>query len=121
MQRRVRISGLLFLAAAIVATILTLWRPIDGYSGLVLLLVYGEDTEWAGGYTNRGFRSTQVGMQRDQIHAILGPPLTTWQFIDGFTTEYWTRSPSGGDHRQRGFVFEGDIAIEKVSGFWTHD
>jgi hypothetical protein len=118
MRFRLRRLFLLTAAVALAVSILFRWWPIDGVFGNLLAFVSPEDTVYAPGYTNEGFRAARVRMRRKEIHALLGPPLYTWDNGGGITVEWWTRSPSDGDFRERAFVFNKDMSIEKISGYW---
>ena len=110
----------LFLMTAVFAIAFTAYRnwPIDGVGGRMLSIVIGEDTVWANGYTDDGWRTVHTGMSVAEVHALLGPPLYVWNNDGTETVHWWTRSPSDSDYRQRAVIFRGDKAVEKISGYW---
>jgi hypothetical protein len=96
-------------------------RSIDGISGNLLEVVFpeDEDTEWAAGYTDNGFRAVSVGMTRKKVYELLGKPLYTWENYGGAEiVEWWTRSPADTNFRQRAVAFQGDRVVEKVGEYW---
>lgn len=120
---RFRLRSLFWVVSilAVVSALLGLWmRSIDGISGNLFALLLPEDTEWAPGYTDEGFRAARAGMTRREIYALLGPPLYTWENYGGAeVVEWWTRSPEDGHYRQRAVIFHGDKAVRKVGQFWV--
>jgi hypothetical protein len=114
--------GALFLLTVLGALALSAYRywPVEGIFGYGLSVVFGEDTEWAGGYTDEGWRVVRIGMNEADVHSLLGPPLyVVWDRGGTVTTHWWTRSPSNGDYRERAVVFFGDKSVEKISGYWV--
>jgi len=103
------------LLTAVVALVFSApyWWPLDGIVGNLLSLSVKEDTVYADGYADASFRAARIGMKRDEIYALLGPPLYAWGNV-----EWWSRSPADTHYRERAFVFEGDTTVEKISGFW---
>lgn len=95
------------------------WRPIDGIEGAILSLFLREDTVWAEGYTNDRFRAVRIGMKRDEVYSLLGPPLYQWHNASGEVVEWWTHSPDDTHFRQRAIVFQGDRARRKIARFWV--
>jgi hypothetical protein len=67
---------------------------LDGLHGIVLSVLLRQDTAYAGGYTDRAFRSIQVGMTDGRVRTLLGPPLVvTWSYrpaqLQGCTMVYF--------------------------------
>ena len=116
---RFRINSVL-LFIAVVAMGLCAYRlwPIDGLIGNLFAIFNDEDTVWADGYTNEGWRSVAVGMKRDEVYALLGPPLDTQPTGVAGTLECWTRSPADTDYRRRDLEFSGDRIVHKWSEYW---
>jgi hypothetical protein len=63
-----------FLAVAALALWFQSWS-LDGVQGVFLTTVLHQDTAYAAGYTDRGFRSVRVGLNEAQVQSLLGPPL----------------------------------------------
>lgn len=79
--------------------------PIDGIGGVVLGLFWKEDTVYAPGYSDRGFRRVEPGMTQAQVHGLLGPPEKSWETsrkdaISEFG-ERWSHSPGDTHFRSR--------------------
>ena len=78
-RRRAAILATAFATAALAAWFQR-WS-LDGVQGLVLTAVLGQDTAYASGYSDRAFRSVRVAMTQEQVHSLLGSPLTvTWSY-----------------------------------------
>jgi hypothetical protein len=115
----------LFLVTALVAVGLTAgvalyrWQPLDGYGGTVMAAVWGNNTVWAPGYTDAGFRAVRIGMKRSEVYALLGKPLGTYPTSGGGVTEYWTQMGPDTDcsvyHRH--VTFQGDVVVTKLAEF----
>lgn len=97
------------------------WQSsVNGLPTLIWLCIYGEDTEWAADYTDEAFVSVTRGMTRGQVHELRGEPLFTEETQGGAElVDWWTRSPSDSNFRQRAVVFRDDRAVEKVSEYWV--
>jgi hypothetical protein len=113
----------MLLFTAVVAAGLTLyrWWPLDGVAGILGPLLFGDDTVWATGYTDAGFRAVRVGMSRTEIYAILGPPFYATPNGTGQVAEDWTVLDSSPDADCNLFVrqiwFQGDTATSRVAEF----
>jgi hypothetical protein len=60
-EMRFRLHSLLqFTALVAVGLTLYRWWPLDGVMGSVGLLAFGDDTIWAKGYTDSGFRAAKA-------------------------------------------------------------
>lgn len=54
---------------------------LDGLDGLLLGLLFGDDTEYSTRYTDRSFRRVKVGMSQEAVRELLGSPLIeTWHY-----------------------------------------
>jgi hypothetical protein len=103
---------------ALAVYILFHWWPIDGISGNLFAYISSEDTVYADDYNDDGFRSIHASMTRDQVNALIGQPLGSADDVPRQTREWWTRSPSDGDYRERAVVFEQVTVVEKIGQFW---
>lgn len=95
----------------------------DGVEGLLWGLFWGEDTAYAAGYTDAGFRQVTVGMTRTQVHNLLGPPLQRWSFapdIHGADNgERWSHSPGDDSYRIRVVRYRGNVVVRKQTEFYV--
>lgn len=94
------------------------YSPIDGFQGLIWRTVTGEDTQYAAGYTDRGFIQVTNGMSRDQAQGLLGPPLNVWTNQDNSIGARWSKIPSDGNYRCRALLFTNSIVTEILSEFY---
>jgi hypothetical protein len=95
------------------------WLPLDGVSGILGPLMFGNDTQWAQGYTDSGFRAARVGMTREEVYKFLGRPLDLSSDC-GMVVEHWTvLDPSRVDCNLfvRDIWFQGDTVVKKVAEF----
>lgn len=77
------LSGMVFLGAA-------LWAGPEGY----FLLYPAIDTRFAAGYSEANFRKVQPGMSKDEVLALLGPPLNDvshqgWSYSEDGAFPFW--------------------------------
>jgi len=91
---------------------------IDGLEGLIFGLLLKEDTEYASGYTDAGWRSIQVGMTQADVRAVLGEPLQVWQNRSGSVSMRWSRSPGSTNYRSRVLLLENDRVVKKHAEFY---
>jgi hypothetical protein len=112
---------LLFTAVVATGLMLYRWWPVDGVAGILGPLVFGDDTVWATGYTDAGFRAVRIGMSRTEIYALLGPPLHVMPTKTGQVAEGWTTLDSSPNAQCNLFVrqiwFQGDTATSIVAEF----
>jgi hypothetical protein len=111
----------LFLITALVAVGLMLhrWWPVDGFGGIIAV-VWGDNTVWAPGYTDAGFREVRIGMKRSEVHALLGEPLESHPQTGGEVIESWTTMGTTSfdcSIHFRCVTFKGDVVVEKVAEF----
>jgi len=103
---------------ALVAGAMFRWWPIDGIGGIVWRVLLEEDTVWASGYSEDGFRGVRIGMKRSEVHKLLGPPIKSGQW-DGQLWEHWTYSPADTHYQIRDVVFEDDVVVRKIGEYWV--
>lgn len=119
----------LLLITALVAVVLLLgvklyrWQPLDGYTGS-LWAALGDNTVWAPGYTDAGFRNVKIGMKRSEVYALLGQPLGTYSDPGGKVIESWAAMGELTESNNydcsvhiRHIAFQGDVVVEKVAEF----
>ena len=101
---------------------LHLWM-LDGLDGLILSMILEEQTEYAPGYTDRGFRDVKVGMSENKVYALIGDPLDEWTINQGkaVKSKYaaWSNSPMDTHYRRRIIGLENDRVVEVTSDFWV--
>jgi hypothetical protein len=96
------------------------WWPLDGVSGAYYFRTHPDQTVWASGYTDVGFRAVRAGMTRKEVYALIGQPLETRDDVCGkvYTTQSWIRNPDDAAYwRYRMVTFVGDTAIGTYSFF----
>jgi hypothetical protein len=107
----------------------------------VARLMAGYDTVYAPGYSEQGFDAVDVGMSREEVLAIVGPPISVsavsesfvvqeWQDaaaapdrpvegIDGWIYEYAAPGPRNDSHYIRRIVLQGDMTVRsKLESFY---
>jgi hypothetical protein len=95
--------------------------PVDGLEGLRGGL-FLEDTVFAPGYSVQAFSKVRVGMTREQVYELVGPPLDSWgSWGDaGNGYEQWSHSPGDHSYRRRVIEYTDDLVAEIDTEFW-HD
>jgi hypothetical protein len=96
---------------------------LDGIEGLVFGSFLREDTVYAPGYTDSGFRRVAVGMSRSQVEALIGAPQHEWP-VGGDTDRSgvgarWSHSPGDTHFRCRVLLFRNDVVVEKHTEFYV--
>ena len=100
---------------------------LDGLDGLIFGWLFQEDTVYATGYSNRGFRQVKVGMDPDEVRKILGEPLdirtdpyALRSRAGEVSDECWaySRSPTHQHYRQRLVCFRNGFVSVKQSSYW---
>jgi outer membrane protein assembly factor BamE (lipoprotein component of BamABCDE complex) len=115
--RQLLVLSLLVLLAAAALAALGL-RPIDGIAGNLYAPIFGDETEWADGYTDQAFRAVGVGMTTQEVCALLGDPLEcSTNAYDNKSVYRWTRPHGSIHYRQRDVVFDGNVVIEKIGEY----
>lgn len=107
-RRRALVIACSLVAAGVAIFILL---PIDGYGGWVLsFLADKEDTVYASGYSDEGFRRIRPGMSEQEVVDLLGAPLEKYSFEDdhGVQRVGWrySKSAHGQSFRIRAVVFD---------------
>ena len=79
-MRRIVAKSVVFVALVGAGVLCHSWS-LDGVSGLAFSVLLDEDTSYASGYSDRGFRSIRVGMPKEQVEKLIGQPLVeTWSY-----------------------------------------
>jgi hypothetical protein len=96
---------------------------IDGVSGLLLGAFFREDTVYARGYSDSGFRRVRIGMTDHQVETLIGPPLTAWPIPNSpsgaDTGERWSFSPGDTHFRCRVLLFRNHRVVVKHAEFYV--
>lgn len=125
-----------FIPIAIILALIASWfhfHLLDGLDGFLLRLIVGsEDTLYAEGYTDKGFRSVRQGYRREQVERALGKPMEivpagrtapkNWVFrLSDGGYEGWIYSVSRNDshYRIRVILFKQGVVIGKVAEFYV--
>lgn len=77
----------------------------------------GDDTEYAPGYSDHGFRRIRIGMTEQEVLSLVGPPLARGPMRGTNQTWVWSRSPSDGNYRVRTVIFENERVSKVNHGF----
>jgi len=106
--------GLLALVLMLALGVLVQLASEDGLAGELFLLTFGEDTEYAPGYSSEKFHSIEVGDPERLVLAELGDPLEIVESVERESRVlFFTRSPSSTHYRLRAVrVTNGEV--EKV-------
>jgi hypothetical protein len=108
--------------ALAVAFILRWWWPIDGAVDNIRLLFCKHGTVWAPGYTDEKFQAVRVGMRRDEVYSLLGPPLEKVGGGTGSQIENWSSPKKGDDsYRVRTIIFYEGRVERKRSHIFFYD
>lgn len=119
MKKRVlRVFGSGLLAAGLAASAYQL-TTVEGVAGLALRLVYGENTQFAAGYSESAFRRVRAGQSEADVLQLLGEPLSRTTEKDGRTYLKYSRSPTDTHYRNRLVVLKGNSVIETFSEFYV--
>ena len=90
---------------------------IDGFFGNALAIFVGEKTEYAVGYSDRGFKDIRVGARKEEVLKRLGPPLHVYN-SEGREFLFYSRPLSQKDNfLQRIIVTQDNVVIGKTVGF----
>ena len=114
-RRRIRI-------AAAVALLCTAALPLvlfDGWPDPLAAIVFGDDTEFAPGYTTLGFLRIRQGMSSDEVVRCIGEPLRRYPDNAGGERWFWTRSPHDSSYRIRAVLFRDGRVVTRESEFYV--
>jgi hypothetical protein len=92
--------------------------PLDGMDGCLMAPLFGEDTQYASGYSTEAFRKLRAGMSKDEVFALLGEPLGRYPVFDGREGWRWTRSPGDHGYRVRVTLFTGERISEIIHHYY---
>lgn len=116
-----RARQVLIALAAIVAlvwVVSVVRHPLDGWGDNAMAVLYGNDTEYAPGYSEKKFARLKPGMTMDEVEERLGRPLQ--EYVIGGEEFGWkyTRSPRDMSYRVRVVVFKAGLVSEIIHEFY---
>ena len=117
MKRRLKQIAVALAAVAAILVGIHLWL-IDGIDGLIWGSLFQEDSAYATGYTDHGWRAVRTGMTEDGARSHLGQPLQVWTNQDGSVGMRWSRSPGDSNYRCRVLQFRDGKVAEKHAEFY---
>ncbi len=122
-MRKLLVAAALVVAVVVGTAVAAHFWLVDGLAGWLWNLTMDEDTVYAPGYSDAGFRRVRGGMSVEQVHALLGPPLQKWPLP--FSTdpsevgERWSRSPGDTNYRCRVVLFRHGHVVRKHAEFYV--
>lgn len=118
MQKR-NLTAVVVVLIAVAATIVHI-RSLDGLQGYLLAPIRKPDTEYAPGYTEKGFREVRLGQTRDDVIALLGQPLHKRSVRKG-AAEGWlySQSPGSRDYRYREIQFADGLVTHRIHYYYV--
>lgn len=130
-----RLSLYLALLVVALASYAALTAPrirIDGFLAEPFDLLGLTDTQYAEGYTHRGFNRIEVGMKEREVIGILGEPLYRWSPYDArsvrkrfpekahYVALSYSRSPSSTHYRLRQVILDRGV-VKEIRGYFYMD
>lgn len=96
---------------------------LDGLDGLMWAAILAEDTVYASGYSDAGFRRVRLGMTYDDVRRLIGEPELSWS-IDGSSGgpdlgARWSYSPADTNFRCRVLLFREQRVVRKHAEFYV--
>ena len=127
MNRFKKFAAIFFGAPIVLVGVIAWSRPklsfLDGSSGLVAGILFGEDTEYTPGYSEQAWTKVQVGMSLQQVRTLIGPPQKHWPISDtkdpGTFGERWSYSPGDTNFRCRVLIFREGHVYDKHQEFYV--
>jgi outer membrane protein assembly factor BamE (lipoprotein component of BamABCDE complex) len=102
--------------------VLALFFGMNGQAARVVLMVLGDSTIWAPGYTEEKWRQLKVGMSKDDVQQLLGEPFAKLHRDHGNVSEGWyytDRADLDGNFQQRRVKLRAGVVFEVVDEiFW---
>jgi hypothetical protein len=113
----------MLLSGAVAALVcLHVWL-LDGLDGAVFGIALQEDTLYAAGYSDAGFRRVTTDMSQAQVEGMLGPPESRWTIErsgDGPDTgARWSYSPDDTHYRCRVILYRRGHVVKKHAEFYV--
>lgn len=98
---------------------LHLWS-LDGIFGNAFLLVFGDDSSYSSGYSDRKFRAIEIGDSEASVIDALGEPLETVPTDDPEAyVLHFSVSPESTHYRIRAIEMQSNRVIEKHAQAWV--
>ena len=118
MKKRLKQISVALAAVAVILVGIHHWL-IDGIDGLIWGSLLQEDTAYAAGYTDHGWRTVRTGMTEDGVRDLIGQPLQVWTNQGGSVGMRWSRSPGDTHYRCRVLQFSNGRVSEKHTEFYV--
>jgi hypothetical protein len=117
LKRRALVVGF---AASIAAAVSVQIVSPDGVVGEVFLLLFGDDTEFARGYSDARFTQIRVGDSEGRVKSLLGEPVAVVDRPEENTKVlFYTRSPNSSHYRLRAVRVTRGLVEGKISKIWV--
>ena len=122
MKRRIMATGAVLSGAVAALVCFHLWLP-DGLEGVVFGIALHEDTLYAAGYSDGGFRRVTAGMSEAQVEEVLGAPESRWTIERSGNGPdagaRWSYSPGDTHYRCRVILFRRGHVVKKHAEFYV--
>ena len=115
----------LLIGITVLASLISFDRwSLDGWVGVAGGLTLHEDTVYAPGYSDAGFRAVRLGMTVAEVEKLIGRAERTWTLEDrgGEKSEFgarWSHSAHDTNYRCRLLLFRDGRVTEKHSEFYV--
>lgn len=96
------------------ALLFTHYALLDGVKGLVFPIVFPDSTVYAPNYKEDAFRKLSLGMSKQDVIRVLGPPLEK-DTCDGLERWRYSGSSSDSHYRVRQLIFKNGHVVERTA------
>jgi hypothetical protein len=108
------------IAILVVSAVTVHVTSMDGLHGEVFLCVFGDDTEYARGYSDDKFRAIMLGDPLDRVLLQLGDPLEAVDDMEGKSRVlFYTRSPRSTHYRRRALRITNGVVEKVIAGLYV--
>lgn len=114
---RLPVRSLVAIAIALIGLSAFHMISLDGLLGNALLMVLGDDTRYAAGYSSSVFRAVSEGDLEEDVIRALGDPLAI-AHGPGTTVLHYSDSPNQRNYRIRGIRVRDGRVEHKATGVW---
>ncbi|WP_028582186.1 hypothetical protein [Desulfogranum japonicum] len=98
------------------------YNSLDGIDGLIFSTFFIEDTVYSEGYSEKKYKSIDLGMSKEKVLKILGKPLYTnekWEAKKSEDRWWYTKSPGDTHYRIREIRFSNNQVTEKHHEYYV--